>query len=273
MITPRKAFFVSDGTGITAENIGRSLLTQFPTIEFDELSLPYVDTVEKAERAVAMINASVSDDVRPIIVSTIIDDQIREIIATANALLLDSFDKFLQPLELELHETSKHQIGQTHNIANEKNYHSRIDAVHFALENDDGALLKNYQHADVILVGVSRCGKTPTCLYLALQYGLKAANYPITEDDGDAMKLPDALQPYRSKIFGLSISPQRLATIRHERRPNSRYASLRQCADEVRHVEAVFRRYKIPCINTTDYSIEEISTRILAEMGIKRKML
>ncbi len=273
MTTKRYAYFVSDGTGITAENVGRSLITQFPGIEFEELSLPYVDTPEKAERAVTMINESKRGIERPIVVSTIISDEIRAIVQKADALMLDSFDAFLGPIEKELSAVSNHEMGQTHNIANEQKYQSRMDAVHYSLDNDDGAQIKNYADADIILVGVSRCGKTPTCLYLALQYGIKAANYPITEDDADNFNLPRPLQAYRAKLFGLTIAPNRLSAIRNERRPNSRYSSLRQCADEVRMVEAIYRKHRVPSINTTHHSVEEISTRILAEVGIKRKML
>ncbi len=273
MIERRRAFFVSDGTGITAENVGRSLLTQFHGLEFDEFSLPYVDTLEKAAKAVEMINISVANGEAPIIISTIVNNDIRKIISTAKAFMLDTFDKFLAPLEHELHTRSDHESGRSHNIANEKNYHGRMAAVHYALDNDDGAQIKNYGEADLIIIGVSRCGKTPSCLYLALQYGLKIANYPITEDDADNFNLPLPLREHRSKLFGLTIAPQRLSAIRNERRPNSRYSSLRQCADEVRMVESIYRKYGIPNINSTHYSVEEISTRILAKMGIKRKML
>jgi len=273
MSDKRRAFFISDGTGITAENVGRSLITQFHGIEFEEFSLPYVDTIEKALKAVDMVNISVANGEDPIIISTIVNRGIRDTIAKSNVFMLDTFDKFMKPLEHHLHTRSDHMSGRSHTISDEAKYHDRIAAVHFALDNDDGAQIKNYGEADLILVGVSRCGKTPTCLYLALQYGLKMANYPITEDDEANFKLPEPLREHRSKLFGLTIEPTRLSAIRNERRPNSRYSSLRQCADEVRMVEAMLSKYRIPNIDTTQYSIEEISTRILASMGIKRKML
>lgn len=269
----RIAYFVSDGTGITAENIGHSLLTQFANQEFEELSLPYVDDLDKAKRAVEIINNRPEGYGRPIVLSTIVNDEIRSIIATSNAFMLDSFGAFLGPLEKELHQESDHEAGRSHNIADNDNYTDRIDAVHYALDNDDGARVKDYHNADLILVGVSRCGKTPSCLYLALQYGIRAANYPITDDDADEFRLPKSLRPFSNKIFGLTIDAERLASIREHRRPNSRYASLRQCVDEVERVEAIFRREGIKYLNTTHHSVEEISTKILAERGLKRKML
>ena len=150
-------------------------------------------------------------------------------------------------------------------------YMERIEAVNFALENDDGARTTHYAQADLILVGVSRCGKTPTCLYMALQYGIRAANYPLTEEDMERLQLPASLKTYKDKLFGLTIDAERLAAIRHERRPNSRYASFAQCEFELREVESLFRRENISFINTTHFSVEEISAKILVEKGVERR--
>ena len=272
----RTAFFISDGTGITAETLGNSLLAQFDNIEFDQITLPYIDTAEKAFNAVKQINKTAHyDDGRPIIFDTIVNTEIRAIISEAHAFMVDIFGTFLSPLEEELKSRSSYTVGKSHGIHEERKYKQRIDAVNFALDNDDGIRTRHYDQADVILVGVSRCGKTPTCLYLALQFGIRAANYPLTEedmDDGMHLKMPNALKKHRHKLFGLTIEPPQLAAIRHERRPDSKYAAFEQCEFEVREASALFARERIPFIDTTSLSIEEISTRILAQTGLERRM-
>jgi len=273
-IMKRSAFFVSDGTGITAETLGHALLTQFPDIEFDQLTLPYVDTEERALATVAQINeAAVTTGQLPIIFDTIVNHDIRDVLATCNGFMVDIFTTYLHPLEKELKTESSYSVGKSHSIVGNNNYKVRIDAVHFALDNDDGARTRLYDKADVIITGVSRSGKTPTCLYLALQFGVQAANYPLTEDDLDEIVLPKPLQPHRDKLFGLSIDPERLTSVRAERKSGSRYASFSQCESEVRGAEAIFNRYKIPYINSTHASIEEISTKIMVEAGVERKAL
>ncbi|MGE4532817.1 posphoenolpyruvate synthetase regulatory kinase/phosphorylase PpsR [Halomonas sp.] len=271
----RTAFFISDGTGITAESLGRSLLAQFENVEIRMLTKPYIDTVEKAETLVEVINgAAVRDGELPIIIDTIVDGRIREVIRQAEGFKIDIFSTFLEPLEQELNTHSSYTVGRTHSIGQDEVYMDRIHSVHFALDNDDGARTHQYDKADVILIGVSRCGKTPTSLYLALQFGIRAANYPLTEDDLDedgTLKLPRALATHRHKLFGLTIDPRRLAAIRHERRPNSRYSSMDQCVQEVGQAEGLYRQMHIPFIDTTRFSVEEISTRMIAEMGLTRR--
>ena len=267
----RSAFFISDGTGITAEALGNSLLAQFEKIHFERITIPYIDDLEKAAKVVTRINkAAELDGDKPIIFDTIVDNAIREAVSKADGFMVDIFGTFLQPLEHELAASSSYSVGRSHSISNESNYERRIHAVNFALDNDDGARTRHYDEADIILVGASRSGKTPTCLYLALHYGLKAANYPITEDDIDDQRLPSVLRAHREKIFGLTIDPERLATIRHERRPNSRYSSERQCRFEVEEIELMYRLERVPFLNTTAYSVEEISTRIMVTSGIER---
>ncbi|MBB3331026.1 hypothetical protein BDK63_001905 [Halomonas campaniensis] len=271
----RTAFFISDGTGITAESLGRSLLAQFENVEIRMLTKPYIDTVEKAHDLVQVINgAAVSDGEQPIIIDTIVDGAIRQVIREAEGFKIDIFSTFLEPLEQELATHSSYTVGRTHSIGKDEVYMDRIHSVHFALDNDDGARTHQYDKADVILIGVSRCGKTPTSLYLALQFGIRAANYPLTEDDLDedgSLKLPRALAAHRHKLFGLTIDPRRLAAIRHERRPNSRYSSMDQCVQEVGQAEGLYRQMHIPFIDTTRFSVEEISTRMIAEVGLKRR--
>nr|WP_299239964.1 pyruvate, water dikinase regulatory protein [uncultured Halomonas sp.] len=272
---PRTAFFISDGTGITAETLGRSLLAQFENVEITMVTKPYIDSTEKAHNLATVIAATAArDGETPIIIDTIVDESIREVISQAPGFKVDIFTTFLAPLEEELHTHSSYSVGRTHSIGKDEVYMHRIDSVHFALDNDDGARVHQYDTADIILVGVSRCGKTPTSLYLALQFGIRAANYPLTEDDLDedgTLKMPKALAPHRHKLFGLTIDPRRLAAIRSERRPNSRYCSIDQCLQEVQQAEALYRRYHVPFIDTTRFSIEEISTRMIAETGLQRR--
>jgi regulator of PEP synthase PpsR (kinase-PPPase family) len=269
----RTAFFISDGTGITAETLGNSLLSQFEAIRFEKITLPYVDTIDKAKAVVERINRQGEEDGKPpIVLDTIVDDEIRELLATCNGFKIDVFSTFLKPLESELETHSSYSVGKSHAINEMERYKDRIDSVNFALDNDDGARTRQYDKADIILVGVSRCGKTPTCLYMALQFGIRAANYPLTEEDMEANRLPECLQQHRHKLYGLTIDPFQLAAIRHERRANSRYASLDQCDFEIRTVERLFQKENIPCINTTNFSIEEIATRIINESGLKRRI-
>jgi [pyruvate, water dikinase]-phosphate phosphotransferase / [pyruvate, water dikinase] kinase len=268
----RTVFFVSDRTGITAEALGRSLMSQFNGEGFRQVTLPFIADLDKAKEAVTRINAAgIEDGIRPIVFSTIVDDGVRRIIERSEAMYLDFFQTFIGPLEHELGVKSSHTVGRAHASADNAAYVQRIDAVNFALANDDGISTKRYPEADVILVGVSRSGKTPTCLYLALQFGVFAANYPLDEDDLKRGQLPAVLMPHRSKIYGLTIEPMRLRQIRHHRRPDSRYASSDQVRYEVQHAEDIFRAVGVPYMDTTHPSIEEIATTILHRTGIQRR--
>lgn len=269
----RTVFFLSDQTGVTAETLGHSLLTQFSGQEFRHVTLPFIDSVDKAREAVARIDkVSASDDVRPIIFSTLVQDQFRGIVREADGLHLDIFDAFLGPLELELEAKSTQEPGRAHGMSDIEAYMKRIEATNFALANDDGGIARNYEVADVVLLGVSRSGKTPTCLYLALQYGVYAANYPLTDEEFEDGKLPDFLLKQRRKLFGLTIRPERLRQIRRERRSVGRYSSAQQVRYELREAEKLFKRYNIPHVDTTEFSIEEIASRILDSTGVERRV-
>lgn len=268
----RPVFYVSDGTGITAETIGHSLLTQFVGFRFVTDRIPFVDTPEKAREAVAeIVRAGEVHGHRPIVVSSCVDPALNGVLAQSGALILDVFAPFIAPMEVELGVSRQSRIGQAHGMVDFDTYHRRINAMNFALAHDDGMAV-NYDEADVILVAVSRAGKTPTCVYLALHYGVRAANYPLTEEDLESDRLPPRLRPYRRKLFGLTIDPQRLHQIRQERRPNSRYAELETCRREVAAAETLLRMEGIPMLSTTNASIEEISSRILEDLGINRVM-
>lgn len=267
---PRTVFIVSDGTGITAETFSHSILAQFET-RFRNVRIPFVDTIEKAHLAVRRINdAFDTEGVRPIVFTTLVDPAANQVLRTSRGMILNMFQTFIEPLENELGLKSTHAIGRLHQNADTEAYKNRIEAINFSLMHDDGQSHKNLAEADVILVGVSRSGKTPTSLYLAMQYGLKSANYPLIPDDFERGKLPSALLAFKSKIFGLTIDPARLAEIRNERRPGSKYAALENCRYEVNEAEAMMRREGITWLSTTHKSIEEIATTILQEIKVER---
>ncbi|MBV1880466.1 MAG: kinase/pyrophosphorylase [Pseudomonadales bacterium] len=274
MSPKRRVFFLSDGTGITAETMGNSLLSQFDDIEFEKDTVPFIDTVEKAEKQVEIINKIAEEDgVKPLVFDTMVNREVRDTLLQCKGFTIDIFGAFIKPLEDELEIRSSHSVGKTHSIINSESYKIRIEAVHFALDNDDGARTRHYDQADIIIIGVSRSGKTPSCLYLAMQFGIRAANYPLTEDDLDDLHIPKTLKIHRNKLFGLSIDTDRLVAIRNERKPNSKYSSFRQVDMEVRGAEALYAKERIPSINTTHYSVEEISTRILATTGLERRII
>ena len=269
----RVVYFLSDQTGVTAETLGHSLLTQYTGQNFRQVTLPFIATEDKAREAVAKINGAIPENgLRPIIFSTLVQDDCRAIVREANGLYLDLFDVFLEPLTRELGEEPTHEPGRAHGMSDIDSYMKRIEATNFALANDDGGVSRNYDKADVVLIGVSRSGKTPTCLYLALQYGVYAANYPLTDEEFETGQLPKILTKQQKKLYGLTIAPDRLRQIRKERRPLGRYSSAQQVRYELRESEKLFRRYGIPYVDTTEFSIEEISSRILDSTGVERRV-
>jgi regulator of PEP synthase PpsR (kinase-PPPase family) len=269
----RTVFFLSDRTGITAETLGLSLISQFEDIQFTPITLPYVDSTEKALAATNTINTAARiDDIKPLVFATLVNKEIRAILQTSNAYYVDFFYSFIPGLEQELNLSSANAMGRSHGVGNKSSYNSRIEAVNFALNFDDGAKTSGYESADVILVGVSRCGKTPTSLYLAMHFGIRAANYPLTEEDLETPSLPKLLRPFKAKLFGLTIDPKRLHAIRTSRKPDSNYATIAQCEREVKAVEALFKQESIPYLSSTNLSIEELATRLMVISGIQRHL-
>lgn len=269
----RTVFMISDGTGITVESLGNSLMTQFEGVEFDKLTIPYIDTLEKADQVIAQINQSyAATKIKPLVFMTLVNPEICEHINRTNFCVYDLFNTFLSPLEKELGVKSSDTVGRAHGVADSKSYDLRIDAINYALTYDDGVKLRGYDNADIILIGVSRCGKTPSCLYMALQFGVFAANYPITDDDIANFRLPESLRPYKHKLFGLTIDPERLQHIRTGRRPNTQYSAMEQCRIEVAEVEAMYQKEAIPFINSTRYSVEEIATKVMSISGLPRRL-
>ncbi len=266
----RTVFYLSDGTGITAETFGHSLLSQFENLRLREVRMPFIDSVEKAHEALQRIDQQAQTDARrPIVFSTLVDPDISSVLRQSRAMCIELFSTFVVPLEAELGVRSTGKIGRSHTVSDTGQYQRRIEAINFSLAHDDGQSNKGLENADVILVGVSRCGKTPTSLYLAMQHGIKAANYPLIPEDFDRGRLPEVLYRHRSKLFGLSIAPERLSEVRFERRPNSRYAALENCRAEVAAAETMMRREGIRWLSSTTKSIEEIATTVLQELALR----
>ncbi len=267
-------FLISDGTGITVSSMAQSLLSQFESIEFTVVNLPYVNTLERAYEVEKKIKASAAmENTLPIAITTIMNDDILNVIANAPCVRFDFIQTFLKPMEKTLGVNSSHSIGKAHGMSDYEHYKRRMDAVNYSLSADDGAAVHHYRYADLILVGVSRSGKTPTSLFLALNNGLSVANYPITEEDLQEDALPEPLKAYKDKLFGLTISVERLMAIREERRPHSQYASKLQCLREIRAVERLYKHEKIQYLDSTYLSVEELATKIMARMRLKNYRL
>ena len=262
----RTVFYISDGTAITAETLGNAILAQFDFAP-RHVRLPFIDSVDKAYQAVRQINhAADLEGGRPIVFATLVNPDVLAVLRESRAMLLDMFSAFVQPLEHELGIKSRHRVGRFSDASKSQSYRARIDAINFSLAHDDGQSNRDLSGADVILVGVSRSGKTPTSLYLAMQHGLKIANYPLIPEDFERCQLPSALMPLKKKLFGLTIAPERLAEIRAERRPGSQYATLANCRMEVAAAESLMRQSGVRWLSTTTKSIEEIATTILQEI-------
>lgn len=268
----RTVFLVSDRTGITIETLAHTLLTQFGAVHHKSISLPFIDSEKKILDVVKRIDSAADHDPEPpVVFSSIVEPSLRDALRKCRGLVLDMFDIYLPLMEKGLHTRSEQAVGRAHAIDDITRYDSRVEAINYTLRHDDGADTRRLQAAEVILLGVSRSGKTPTCLYMALHYGVRAANYPLTEDDIEIGRLPDALTEHKDRWFGLTITPERLQRIRSERKPNSRYASLAQCQKEARWAESLFRRHRVPHIDSTTMSIEEIAVSILHKFGLERE--
>lgn len=268
----RAVFYISDGTGITVEKFGHSLLTQFAGYSFVTDRIPFVDDTDKAIEAAERIReAGVAHECRPIVIHSIVDPAIADILTGTGALILDVFAPFIAMMERELGTERQSRVGHAHGIGNVEAYHRRINSMNYALAHDDGVAV-DYDDADVILTAVSRAGKTPTCVYLALHYGIRAANYPLVEGDLESERLPARLRPYKKKLFGLTIDPERLAQVREERRPHSNYAQLSTCVREVAAAEAMFKTERIPTLSATHMSIEEIASKVMSTLRLKTEV-
>jgi len=264
----RMVFLISDRTGLTAEAYGSSLLSQFPGTEFESIKHTFVDNEDKAiASARAIDEMSQKNNIQPIVFTTLAEPAIQNIIESADACVISLFGTFIEPLEMTLNEHSAHTLGCAQDIIGKPGYEKRLDAIDYALAHDDGIRPDQYDEAEIILVGVSRCGKTPTSLFLAMSHSIKTSNYPLTEDELNIDTLPDALLKHREKLIGLTIKPGQLSSIREKRRPNSQYASLQHCKNEIKIAEAMFKRADIPFFDSTRISIEELAGSVMKATG------
>ncbi len=266
----QKVFFISDSTGITIESLGQSLFTQFPTIQFEKKVFPFISNKKETEQVISHIQEiSSQDNNPPLVFTSLANEDLKNLFASNSITVFDIFSSFIPAMETHLASTASHVIGVTHGVGSTSKYVQRIEALNFALSHDDGMRVNDLENADIILAGVSRCGKTPTCLYLAMHYNLKTANYPLADADFESPSLPQAIASYQERLFGLTISPPQLCKIREERKPNSKYASLTQCKYEVARSETIFNTSRLPYLDTTTTSIEEIATSIIQRLNIK----
>jgi [pyruvate, water dikinase]-phosphate phosphotransferase / [pyruvate, water dikinase] kinase len=260
-------FFLSDSTGITAETMGNALLIQFPNLRFERRLIPFISTVEEARRVVAILDAAAAGPVTPLAFSTTAVEEVRQELLRTRCPLIDFFDLHMERVESILGAKGVRAAARLHGMGDVKRYNARMAAVEYAIEHDDGQSMRALNKADVILVAPSRCGKTPTTMYLALQHGIFVANYPLVEEDFEIAELPRPVRELRDRCFGMTTTPARLSQVRHERRPNSRYASLEQCTYELRQAEAMYRNHRLPVINSSTKSVEEMSTVILQALN------
>jgi regulator of PEP synthase PpsR (kinase-PPPase family) len=260
---PTPVFFLAGGTGISAETLGNMMLQQFPTVSFARHKIPFITTVERAQEVVKELDAAMTPSVTPLVFSTVADEEIRETLMRTECAFIDLFGSHLDTVERVLHVNAAHDVGALHGVGDLRRYEMRMKAIDFAMEHDDGQSLRNLENAELILIAPSRCGKTPTSMYLALQHGIKVANYPLVDEDFEHSDLPRPVRPYVAKCFGLLSTPARLSQVRSERRPGSRYATLAQCSYELRRAEALYRAFRIPSINSASMSVEEMAAVIM----------
>ncbi|MEO7267846.1 MAG: pyruvate, water dikinase regulatory protein [Knoellia sp.] len=256
-------FFVAGGTGISAETLGNLMLAQFPGLTFTRRKIPFITTIEHARSVLAQIDGAMTETVTPLVFSTVTDSEIRQELQGTRAAFIDLFGSHLDTVERVLHVNATHNAVALHGVGDTGRYDLRMKAIEFAMEHDDGASLRNLEQSDLILVAPSRCGKTPTSMYLALQHGLKVANYPLVPEDFESEGLPRPISQLADKCFGLLSTPVRLSQVRNERRPGSTYATLAQCSFELRRAETMYRAHRIPSINSAKMSVEEMAAVIM----------
>lgn len=259
-------FFLSDSTGISAETMGNALLLQFPDLTFDRTLIPFISSVEDARAVVEQIDAVVESGVTPLAFTTAAEDSVREELHRTRAPLIDFFELHMGPVEAALGRRGMRQPARLHGVGDIKRYNNRMAAIEFTIEHDDGQSLRMLDKADVVLLAPSRCGKTPTSMYLALQHGLFVANYPLVDEDLETDELPEPVRDYADRCFGLVTNVDRLSRVRGERRPGSRYCSPEQCRWELRRAGQIYAAHQVPTIDTSSRSVEEISAVIMQHL-------
>lgn len=256
-------YVLSDATGISAETMASALLLQFPQVPFERHVIPFIVTVEEARKVVAQLDAVAAGPVTPLVFMTVVNDEVRAALQSITVPIIDFVGDHLPVIERTLGRAGDHQPARLHGTGDQRRYNRRMAAVEYAIEHDDGQSLRALDKADLVLIAPSRCGKTPTTMFLALQHGIFVANYPLIDEDLEVDELPRPVREMKDRCFGLISSPQRLTEVRTERRPDSRYASPEQVQWELSRARRMYRDHDIPFIDTSTRSVEEIATIIL----------
>jgi hypothetical protein len=264
-------FFLSDSTGISAETMGNALLIQFPDVSFERTLIPFIATVEQAREVVAQLDAAMEGPVAPLVFTTAAIDEVREELLKTRAPIIDFFGLHMARVEEQLKARGLREARRLHGVGDVRRYNARMAAIEFAIEHDDGLGSRGLDRADVVLLAPSRCGKTPTAMYLALQHGLFVANYPLVDEDLETTDLPAPVRDLASRCFGLTTTVSRLSRVRQERRPDSRYASEEQCRFELRRATAMYETHSLPTVDTSTASVEEIATVVIQTLARQRR--
>lgn len=269
MWSSKDVYYVSGSTALLAEDVGKALLCQFQEISFNEEKIPFIKTRAAAEKAMKHILEQ-SGGVRPLVFCTIMDAGIKKILDSPEVEFFDVFGNVLDRLENCLETKALRVPGYSRNI-DDITLAKRVEAIHFSIEHDDGTRSREYDEAEVILLGVSRSGKTPVSVYLATHMGIKSANFPLTSEHLDSYELPPEIVRNRKKVVGLMTSPGLLHKIREQRYSGSTYAKLSTCATELNQAKEIYLRYGIQSLETDGKSIEETSVQVTQLVDIPRK--
>ncbi|WP_028582415.1 pyruvate, water dikinase regulatory protein [Desulfogranum japonicum] len=261
----KNVYYISGSTAILAEDMGRALLAQFSGFRFKEEKIPFIHTVAEAEEALNRILDQCKEE-KPLLFCTIMDQHTRDVFNHPDVLFFDIFLETLEKVETSLGVCALREPGYSRHFTMSK-MTKRVDAIHYSLEHDDGTKPKDYDIADLILVGVSRTGKTPVSIYLATHMELKAANFPLTADHLGKHELPKEIVKNKSRAIGLTASPRYLHEIREKRYHGSTYASLDTCTRELQQARQLYRRYDLKTLNVEGRSIEELAVQAVQLVG------
>ena len=259
-------YLVSDATGTTLQGLARAALSQFDSINPVERFWPMIRSEMQLDRAITDIKKHPGP-----VLFTFVDKTLRRKLQAACAELdvpcMPVLDPILRTMSSYLGLQSKGVPGLQHSL--DEAYFDRIDAVDFALSYDDGRNLDGLEEADVILVGVSRTSKTPTCIFLARR-GIRAANIPLVPNVPFPEKITEFKKPL---IIGLTESPKRLENLRRSRLQagedykhydHNDYLDLEHIEEEIRKARRLFTKNKWPVIDVTRKSVEETTAEIYA---------
>ncbi len=261
---------VSDSTGETLSGVMRASCTQFENVAPLEHSYYLVRSHKQLERVLREIEASPG-----IVMFTIAQPELRSALERRCRELgcptVAVLDPVLELLQRYLGVELSHRTGSQHALDPE--YFQRVDALNFTLNHDDGHGLDDLEDADVVILGVSRVSKTPTCIYLAHR-GVRAANIPLVPD----LPIPHQLETLkRPLIVGLKVTTERLADVRRARlrawneQLSNNYANEERVAEELRYAAKLCAKYNWPMVDVTRRSIEETAALILNMLTERRR--